>query len=94
LASANRDAALFDCPDEFRLDRPRPKDHLSFGAGPHVCPGAFLARMEGVIAVGELVRRTSALRLPDGHVFDANPMFWSRAPLSLPVHLTADEGAP
>lgn len=40
LASANRDTATFSAPDEFRLDRPRPKDHLAFGGGPHVCPGA------------------------------------------------------
>ncbi|WP_346796017.1 cytochrome P450 [Halomonas sp. Bachu 37] len=43
--SANRDEAVFDDPDEVRLDRD-PKDNLLYGAGIHVCPGAPLARME------------------------------------------------
>ena len=51
LASANRDERTYDDPDEFRLDRPSAKDHLAFGGGPHVCPGASLARLEGRIAL-------------------------------------------
>lgn len=43
--SANRDEAVFDNPDELKLDRD-PKDNLLYGAGIHVCPGAPLARME------------------------------------------------
>ncbi len=43
--SANRDEAVFDDPEEVRLDRD-PKDNLLYGAGIHVCPGAPLARME------------------------------------------------
>ncbi|HEV2310463.1 MAG TPA: cytochrome P450, partial [Acidimicrobiia bacterium] len=46
LASANRDEARFEAPTEFRVDRPRPREHLAFGTGPHVCPGASLARLE------------------------------------------------
>jgi cytochrome P450 len=91
LGSANRDAEVFTCPDEFRLDRERPKDHLSFGAGPHVCPGAFLARLEGVTAITELLSRARSLQLPEGYEFDGNPMFWSRAPLRLPVLVTPDD---
>lgn len=87
LASANRDASVFERPDEFRLDRGRPKDHLAFGGGPHICPGAFLARLEGVIAVEEFVSRVEAISLVEGHEFDGNPLFWSRAPLTLRVSL-------
>jgi cytochrome P450 len=46
LASANRDPAAFDDPDEFILERDARK-HLAFGRGVHVCLGAPLARMEG-----------------------------------------------
>jgi cytochrome P450 len=43
-ASANRDEAAFDAPDEVRLDR-KPNPHLSFGFGAHLCLGAPHARL-------------------------------------------------
>jgi cytochrome P450 len=45
LGSANRDPAVFDQPDEFRVDR-TPNNHVAFGVGVHFCLGAPLARME------------------------------------------------
>lgn len=45
FGSANRDPDVFEAADELRLDR-RPNRHLAFGAGPHLCPGADVARME------------------------------------------------
>jgi cytochrome P450 len=45
LASANRDPAVFDEPDELRFDRTGNK-HLGFGNWIHVCLGQYLARME------------------------------------------------
>jgi cytochrome P450 len=44
LASANRDPAVFDAPDEVRLDR-SPNRHIGFSAGIHRCLGSFLARI-------------------------------------------------
>ena len=38
VSSANRDEDYFDDPDEFRLDRERPKDHIAFGGGPTSAP--------------------------------------------------------
>ncbi len=43
-ASANRDEAAFDAPNEVRLDR-KPNPHLSFGFGTHLCLGAPHARL-------------------------------------------------
>jgi cytochrome P450 len=43
-ASANRDEAAFDAPDEVRLDR-KPNPHLAFGFGAHLCIGAAHARL-------------------------------------------------
>lgn len=62
LASANRDAGQFPDPDTFDIARER-KRHLGFGHGMHYCLGAPLARMEGQIALGTLIRRAPHLRL-------------------------------
>jgi cytochrome P450 len=43
-SSANFDEAVFDAPEEIRLDR-KPNPHLSFGFGPHLCLGAPHARL-------------------------------------------------
>lgn len=61
IGSANRDESLYDDPDAFRLDRPDPRRHLAFGAGPHICPGATLARLEGATAVRVLLERVQEL---------------------------------
>ena len=58
LASANRDAAFFG-PGADRLDVARrdADKHLAFGGGVHYCLGATLAKLEGAVAIGSLIRR-------------------------------------
>jgi cytochrome P450 len=87
LASANRDEAVYDDPAAFDPDRPRPRDHLAFGAGPHVCPGASLARLEAVALLEAFTARVERFAPVDGYEFDANPVFWALGPRSLPVTL-------
>ena len=89
IASANRDGTHFDDPDDFRLDRPDPKHHLAFGGGPHICPGAALARLEARIAVETLLARVGAMTLDPGYRFEKVPVFWAFGPSSLPVTLEA-----
>jgi cytochrome P450 PksS len=62
LASANRDGRQFLDPDRLDLARD-PNRHLAFGLGPHFCVGAPLARLEGQVAIGALLRRAVDLRL-------------------------------
>lgn len=57
--AANRDPSHFPDADDFRLDRPGGKGHISFGKGAHFCVGAALARLEARIVIGELLRRTA-----------------------------------
>jgi cytochrome P450 len=54
--SAGRDERVFDDPDRFDVQRPI-EQHLSLGFGIHYCLGAALARLEGRIAVEELLAR-------------------------------------
>ncbi|MFE7622551.1 cytochrome P450 [Streptomyces sp. NPDC057509] len=61
LAAANRDPAVHPEPDTARLNRQR--GHLSFGLGPHYCPGAPLARLQASTALTALFRRFPGLRL-------------------------------
>ncbi|HME75797.1 MAG TPA: cytochrome P450 [Mycobacterium sp.] len=56
LASANRDERHFEDPDRFNLHR-KPGGHLTFGRGAHFCLGAPLARLEGRIALEEVLKR-------------------------------------
>ncbi len=88
ILSANRDENLYDEPHEFRLDRPSPRNHLGFGGGPHVCPGAALARLEARVAVEEFLRRVSSFEVLEPGVYDEVPVFWARGPAHLKVRLS------
>lgn len=56
-ASANRDADAIDNPDNFIIDRPRARQHLSFGFGIHRCMGNRLAEMQLRILWEEISKR-------------------------------------
>ena len=62
IISANRDEAVFEQPDALDLGRD-PNRHLTFAFGKHFCLGNQLARLEGQLAMGELVRRFPHMRL-------------------------------
>jgi cytochrome P450 len=62
LAAANRDERVYDDPEVLDIARSGTR-HLAFGHGIHHCLGAPLARLEGVLALGTLLRRFPQLRL-------------------------------
>src|SRR6201998_1106047 len=55
--SGNRDEEVIARPNEFIIDRPRPRTHLSFGFGIHRCVGMRLAELQLRIVWEEILKR-------------------------------------
>ncbi len=88
IASANRDEAVWPDAGALQPGRERGRAHLAFGAGPHICPAAALARMEACLALGALLDRVDAVEFAPGYTLDLNPVVWANGPQTLRVKLT------
>ena len=55
--SGNRDETAIDAPETFRVDRPKARQHLGFGAGIHRCVGDRLAEMQLHLLFREMLKR-------------------------------------
>ena len=82
-------------PNSFILNRPRIKEHLSFGRGAHTCAGAPLARAEVRILMEKLFQYTSHIELdetahgaPGNRRLQFDPSFIVRGLSSLQIKLT------
>jgi cytochrome P450 len=98
--AANRDPRLFECPDEFRLDRENAKAHMAFGRGIHSCPGGPLARVEGRVSIERILDRMRDIRLSEEHHgspsarhFDYEPTWVLRGLSRLHIEFSPAEGA-
>jgi cytochrome P450 len=63
-ASANRDASVFETPDELRLDR-KPNPHIAFGSGVHNCLGAAHSRLLVRSLLHELCESVAVIEILD-----------------------------
>lgn len=82
-AAANRDPAVFENPHRFDITRANAKRHLAFGAGPHICVGARLAKMQLRALLREIVTR-----IPDVHPVSEPEWLrsvWFNAIIKMPV---------
>jgi cytochrome P450 len=84
IGAANRDPDRYADPDRFDPARTGSKP-LSFGAGPHVCIGNALARLEAGVAFPRLLACFPALAPAPGHQAVRRSRFILRGYESLPV---------
>lgn len=90
FGSANHDPTVFPEPERCVLDR-SPNRHLAFGAGPHLCLGAPVARLELEITLREFARRVPHYALLPGARETWKTRGDRRGLASLPVLLTTAE---
>lgn len=61
--SGNRDADVIDRPDDFIIDRSRPRQHIAFGFGIHRCVGNRLAELQLKILWEEILNRSMKIEV-------------------------------
>ena len=67
FAAGNVDPDEFECPFDLDLERDGLTRHLAFSAGPRVCPGANLSRIEQQVAWGVLLDRLESIEYGEGN---------------------------
>ena len=84
--SGNRDEAAIEQPDQFIIDRARPRQHLSFGFGIHRCVGNRLAELQLKILWEELLQRFAVIEVmgEPTRVRSAFVRGFSKLPVRLP----------
>ena len=87
MGSANRDPKVF--PDANRFDITRePNPHIAFGHGIHFCLGAALARVEGRIALTDLLARLDNIAFASSEPWEPRRGLHVHGPSRLPIRFT------
>ena len=90
-AAANIDPSEFECPMDVKLDRKAASRHLAFSAGPRVCPGAGISRLEQHIAWTRLLERLDSIAYGMDNTFQHQPgIMLGTLELKLDIVKTAD----
>jgi cytochrome P450 len=88
FGSANQDPKVFANPEQCILDR-APNRHLAFGAGPHLCLGAPVARLEMAVTLEEFLTRIPDFNLAPGRAGQWKGRGDRRGLASLPVVISS-----
>jgi cytochrome P450 len=91
IGAANRDEDVFPGADRYDVDRGPDQlgGSIGFGAGPHFCLGASLARIEARVALRELTARVSSYEIDEERtqrVHSVNVRGFSSLPTTVTVH--------
>jgi len=88
MGSANRDPSQF--PDAERFDITRePNAHVAFGHGLHFCLGAALARLEGRVALTQILERLKNITLATSEPWEPRKGLHVLGPVRLPIRFEA-----
>lgn len=87
FVGVNTDESVFEHPTKFDVTRKNARQHLAFGAGKHICPGAALARIEIEIALKLLFKQFPYAKLSQKPI--SSPNLFVRGWESIPVDLGA-----
>lgn len=95
LAGADRDPVRWEDPNDFKLGRPKVKEHLAFGRGAHTCIGNPLARAEVRVLFDRFFEHTANLTISEAdhgpagaRRLDYEPSYIVRGLTKLHVDLT------
>ncbi len=84
IGSANRDPKQFAEAARFDVGRD-PNPHVAFGHGIHFCLGAPLSRLEGRVALGDLLARFERFELASREPWEPRKAFHVHGPTRLPI---------
>jgi cytochrome P450 len=84
--SGNRDEEVIERPNDYIIDRERPRQHISFGFGIHRCVGNRLAELQLTIIWEEILKRFPEIRVvaPPKRVYSTFVKGYETLPVVIP----------